>query len=160
MASTHALTMSEMVEVAEAVNDAYEFVMGNTYGESKLRVIKFVADLVLRQKPYMVVSREGFLALSGDVFSVEDHRDFLFTLYYAFASRWGMSAQRYSMLAANLAHSTMPVIGVADVSGAPTAIAQRLASATETQALIEANPWLAVVLLLQTFIRVSPPKSH
>lgn len=158
--SAQTLTLSEMVEVAAALIEAYEHVMSNTYGDSRNRIVLFVADLVLRRKPYLVVSREGFLELSGLVFSNEDHRDFLFTLYYAFSSRWGMSQQRYSMLAANLAYSACPVSGSAEVNGAPSVIAQRLASATETQALIEANPWLAIVLLLQTFIRVSPLKSN
>ncbi|MNU19598.1 hypothetical protein D3C71_78290 [compost metagenome] len=154
------LALSEMVEVASALTEAYEHVISNTYGDSRSRILVFVADLVLRRKPYLVVSREGFLELSSYVFGNEDHRDFLFTLYYAFGSRWGMSAQRYAMLAANLAYSACPVTGGAEVNGAPSVIAQRLASATETQELIEANPWLAIVLLLQTFIRVSPLKSN
>ena len=155
-----ALQLPEMVEIAEAFNEAYEHVLVNTFGNSKETVVKFVADLVLRRKPYLVVTREGFTEVMDLVFSNDDHRDFLFTLYYAFSSRWGMSKERYSALAVNLAHSACPVMPGAEVSGAPSVIAQRLSSYEEVLPLLEANPWLVTVLLLQTFIRVSPPKSH
>ncbi len=158
--SAQALQLSEMVEVAQALNEAYEHVLMNTFGDSRNVVLQFVGDLVLRRKPYLVVTREGFTDLLELVFSNDDRRDFLFTLYYAFSSRWGMSTQRYSALAANLAQSACPVMPGAEVNGAPSVIAQRLAQSSEALSLLEANPWLVTVLLLQTFIRVSPPKPN
>jgi hypothetical protein len=154
------LALDDMVEVAEALREAYEHVTDNTYGRSKEVVVVFVADMVLRRKPYMLVTQEGFGELLQEVFTVDDRRDFLFTLYFTFGSRWGMTDERYSALAANLARSACPVGIGKEGNGAPTAITQRLTAFEDALPLLEANPWLVMILLLQTFIRVSPPKSN
>lgn len=157
---TAPLTINEMVDVAVALNEAYEHVVENTYGNSRAAVMQFGAELILRRKPYLLVTREGFTDIAGEVFGNDDHRDFLFTLYFAFSSRWGMTKERYSVLVENLTWSVCPVGIGAEFSGAPSVIAQRLTSPEEVRPLLEANPWLVMILLLQTFIRVSPPKSN
>lgn len=157
---TAPLTIAEMVDVAVALNEAYEHVLENTYGNSRHVVVTFCAELVLRRKPYLLVTREGFTDMVSEVFGNDDHRDFLFTLNFAFGSRWGMTKERFSVLVENLAWSLCPVGIGAEFSGAPAVIAQRLTSPEEVRPLLEANPWLVMILLLQTFIRVSPPKSN
>ena len=157
---TAPLAISDMVDVAVALNEAYEHVVENTYGNSRIAVVQFGAELVLRRKPYLLVTREGFTDIAGEVFGNDDHRDFLFTLYFAFCSRWGMTKERFSVLAETLTWSVCPVGISAEFSGAPSVIAQRLTSPEEVRPLLEANPWLVMILLLQTFIRVSPPKSN
>lgn len=149
------LSVAEMQEVAEVFQGALEHVMGNLVGDHQTHMRQFMSAFILKEKPYLLVTREGVERVMSLVFESPQVTDFVFTLLHTFGSRWGMSGERYSALCANLALSIVPHTTLPDCL-VPNALASRLAPSSEdTYRLLVANQWLVVLLLLQLFISVS-----
>lgn len=152
------LATEQMVEVAEVIQGSFQHVMGNYVGETHLFLSRWVAEWILTKKAYLVVTPEGLQDVITEVFQKREVTDFVFTLLHNFGSRWGMPPDRFSSLCANLAIAAVPKTAYA-ISSVPKAIADRLATSVEdAYSLLQANPWLVVLLLLQLFVRVQPPK--
>lgn len=148
------LSIDEMVGLADVFQGSYSHVMGNLIGDTKKRMTEFALNVVLRHKPYMLVTPQGFTDMSTRLFGDDETRDFVFTLFFVFSARAGLTIDRYRSLSANLAQSATPVTRGSDLSAAPSAVADRLAAYEEAADLLEANQWLVTLLLLQLFITV------
>lgn len=147
------LRTEEMREVATVFQGAYEHTITNFVGsEIKAAALQFVAGIVLSEKPYMLVTEEGFARAVLMVFSNEVARDFVLMLGFTFFSRWGGSQEQYVQLIENLSYGAGHVDGAGEYAGMPVPISQRLTSAQEAAALLQANRWLVVLLLMQLFL--------
>lgn len=153
------LSTDEMVEAAEVFNEAYLHVVANTAGDTRSRIIEFVAHVVLAEKPYLLVTPEGLDHAIGLVFENKHVTDFVHTLLFTFGSRWGMSQEKYEALAANLAAGASPLAPASDYRSTPIALASRLATFTDAYRLLVANQWLVILLLLQAFVSVPSQQS-
>lgn len=152
------LPVESMVEAAEVFTEAYYHVLENLDSTQQGSVQKFVAGLVLTEKPYLMVTPEGVQRAVATVFENESNRDFVFTLLYTFGSRWALSLDRFEGLCANLAVGLSPISQHAECL-VPKAVADRLVSSSEIYRLLVANQWLVVLLLLQLFLKVSLQKA-
>jgi hypothetical protein len=141
----------KMISAAETFSDSYTHVMNNYVAETKNRILLFVMDIILREKPYMLVSREGLPAIMNTVFSSDEIRDFVFTLQFVFFSRWGGTASDVEGLVGNLARG-VGIANVGKVNAVPSDINARLSNETEVTELLTYNKWLCVILMLQLFV--------
>lgn len=152
-AVTH-LTSEEMREVAQVFTESFDLVLERTADETaRNKISKFIAEVALAKKPYLMVTAAGLQWNIGEVFTDDSKRDFVFTLFYVFSSRWGMSEEKYCSLAANLARGACPVSIGNQLNGVPVAVSARLTSFEEAHDLLIANQWLVVLLMLQLFVR-------
>ena len=151
------LSSTQMIDVANTFQDAYAHVLNNLEGLSvKPTVISFTAGVVLTEKPYMLVTEEGIQRAIGLVFSREDIRDFVLTLTYTFFARWDAGPSSVRDLAENLAQGVGGVVGGnIDLSAMPIEIQQRLMLRGDASELLQSNPWLMTLLLMQLFINVT-----
>lgn len=152
------LSSTQMIDVANTFQDAYAHVLNNLEGLSvKPAVIAFSAGMVLTEKPYMLVTEEGIQRAMTLVFGREDIRDFVLTLTYTFFARWDAGPSSMRDLAENLAQGVGGVLGGnLDLSAIPAEIHQRLMPRSDAGELLQSNPWLMVLLLMQLFISISP----
>lgn len=153
------LSTDEMVEVAAVFTESYHHVLSNLATEQRSRIIEFVARVVLSEKPYLLVTPEGLDHAIGLVFENKQVTDFVLTLLFTFGSRWGMSQDRYSALAANLAFGASPVTQQPN-RAMPDALASRLASFADVYNLLVANQWLVILLLFQSLVSVATEQSN
>ncbi len=153
---TH-LSTEQMVIVAETFQESLQHVLSNYLGETKTDIQLFVAEIVLKNKPYMLVTEEGLQHAVNLVFTNEQHRDFIFTLAFTFFARWGESDMHVTGLAENLARGTSQVHHNLEYNAVPDQLTMRLSTMEDTKLLLEANKWLMIVFLLQLFIGLDVP---
>jgi hypothetical protein len=140
-----------MISAAETFRDAYEHVLGNLVADTKERTIKFVMEIVLRQKPYMMVSKEGLPKIMDVVFSSDEIRDFIFTLHFVFFSRWGNEDQDVNGLIGNLARGA-GLASFGKLNAIPVPINDRLTGVDDVNQILMDNKWLTIILMLQMFV--------
>lgn len=154
------LTTDQMVVVATVFQESYAHVLSNSIEDTKIDRMRFVAGIVLQEKPYLLVTEEGIQRLISLVFADERNRDFIFTLSYTFFSRWGEDDLSVKGLAENLARGVSQASAIyganQDINAIPHEIAIRLTPNNVAKDLIESNKWLMIILLLQLFIAASP----
>jgi len=143
-----------MVEVATVFQEAYQHVLGNNIGDVKKELIVFVAGVVLKERPYVLVSHEGLPRAIELVFATNTHREFIFNLAFTFFSRWGGDDSDIQALAVNLARGVSQVNVDKGNNAVPEQYSRRLPSLADIKDLIGVNKWLMIVLMLQLFITV------
>jgi hypothetical protein len=146
----------DMVTVANVFKESFEHCISGLTGETQTLALRFVAEVILREKPYMLVTTEGLDHAMELVFGREENRDFILTLAFTFFARLGHDDDFVKGLAGNLARGAA-LASKADLNAVPDPIKGRLAELKDVQELLEANSWLMVVLLLQLFITVKEP---
>lgn len=160
MSPTVTLTTEQMVTAAETFQGAFSHAMSNYVGESKVSMQRYVAALILQEKPYMLVGPEGVERAIDLVFSNEPHRDFIFMLTYTFFARFGEGRNPSEDLAASLARGlVMSNAGGGAMSAIPEAMRVRLPNLSEVQSLLKDNHWLMTVLLIQLFVSAPQEKA-
>jgi len=122
------------------------------------KLIKFVAHIVLVEKPYLMTTSEGLPHLIDLVFRDPDIADFVLGLTFSFYARMaGDEGGKYhAFLCSVLADS----VGYGALRGRPICaipgeIALRLADSQQTQQLLNDNRWIVVLLLMQLFVSLS-----
>jgi len=149
------ISIDEMINVGDVFIKSYNFILSNFVPESKKEIQDFTAGLVLREKPYMLVTKEGLPRAVNLVFSNEYIRDFIYSLEFAFFSRWGQSSNHVNGLMEILARG----VGLANPDKnnvTPNEINNRLTDETDAFEIIKHNRWLAMLLLIQLFVTVDP----
>lgn len=145
-----------MAEVILTFTQATEHVMGNYMPDSRPEIEAFVAQMVLQEKPYMLVTYEGRERIKTLVFGKESIRDFVMTLAFNFFSRLACDENIITALAYALATGTTFSGYGADAkqNQMPEAIATRLENTQPVTEILKANKWLMVILLMQLSIRM------
>lgn len=148
------LSAEQMIEAAAIFQDAVQFVLQHYGKEVQDKVKGFVSLIILQEKPYLMVTPDGLSRMIALVFSDETYRDFVLTLYFTFASRWGMTMSLYQGLVANLAQGACPAME-RSLNAMPSDMASRLSTYNDAAQLLEANTWLTMLLMLQLFVSLS-----
>jgi hypothetical protein len=147
---------TEMNNVADVfINLAYKPVIGNLVGSTLAKIQEFVIRIALQEKSYLMLTLEGLPHTISLVYDDKDHLDFILTMTNAFFARWAGDEKDIERLAENLARgvctSNMPNKGL---NGMPENIYQRLVGYDDALALLKANKWLMIVLMMPLFITV------
>jgi hypothetical protein len=146
------LTTEQMVVATSTFQESFTHVLGNYVGESREHIVKFVANIILREKPYMLVTEAGLQHAMQIAFGNNDaERDFLLMLTFTFFSRFGETDNPVKALSTNLAR------GVAlgnnnDLNAVPEQLKKRLPIESDAHLVLEANQWLITLLMLQLCI--------
>lgn len=151
------ITTDAMMEVASVFIESFNHVVSNYVGESKNHAKLFTANIILKEKPYMIVSLEGLPHITEIVFGSDANRDFILTLSFTFFSRWGHSEREVYGLINNLARGVSNANALT-LNAMPKDISSRLVSSENAAEILEANKWLIVIILMQLFITVEPVK--
>ena len=146
------MDLTEMAELAVVFQESLQHVLSNLVGQTKDNVTLFCGDVILREKPYLIVTEQGLAHMNTKVFASEDIRDFVLTLAFTFFARAAIGPSKYARLSASLATGASCVDGTEVLNAVPPEIHQRLATYRDTRDLIYSNKWLTVVLLLQLFV--------
>lgn len=151
------LTTEDMIVVATTFQDAHVHVLHNyLVPEERNKLLEFVANVILRERPYMLVTQEGIKHAIDLAFKDDLIRDFVLKLSYVFFARYGNRQTHVHALAANLARGA--AMGIKhDYAAIPDQIRMRLPEPAETTELLENNPWLMVILMIQLFIQLEAP---
>lgn len=147
------LTTEQMVIATSTFQESFQHVLGNYVGDSRTHIQKFVAGVVLRQKPYMLVTEEGVQHAMKLAFGNEADRDFLFTLTYTFFSRFGETNEPVKGLATALARG-VSIGSHNELSAVPEPLQKRLPVEVDVRAMLESNQWLMTLLMMQLCIQV------
>lgn len=143
----------DMVDVATTFQDSVSHVLSNLVLESRQNIKHYIATIVLLEKPYILVGKEGIQRAIELVFLKEEYRDFIFTLHYTFFSRWGNDVNMFNGLIGNLARG-IALSNLSTNSIMPKDINYRLTTEELANDILLANTWLVIVILLQLFINV------
>lgn len=145
----------EMIVVGECVERAVQQTLGNMIGDSNLQAKAFIADIVLRWMPAMIVTDFGCGKITEKIFAIETNRSLVLNLNFAFWSFWSPTPAQVSGLIDTLAES----LGLSEFTDArliPEEVSQRLPVVSDIKSILRANNWLVVILLLRLFIVVDP----
>lgn len=146
--STAPLGPSVMADIIKVFVETTEHVLGNYLSDSHEPVNVFMHQLVLQEKPYMLVTEEGLERIKLLVFGREVIRDFILTLSFHFFSRLAQDTDTINSIASALAMGAA-IDSDRYLTQMPDAIRDRLETFDRIQALISANRWLMVILLIQ-----------
>jgi len=147
------LDTDSMIVAAEVFQDSLNHVLGNLVGDSKLSIKEFIINILLFQKPYMLVTPEGLSVAIDLVFTKEEYRDFIFNLHYVFFSRYGNGINELTGLIENLSRG-LSFNSNDSNNFMPKEITSRLASQDSVYSLLLNNKWLITLLLIPLFINV------
>jgi hypothetical protein len=148
------ISTERMIEAADVFKGSYDHVIQNTFGDTHNNVIKFVADIVLRTKPYLLLTHSGLSHIAETVFTNEEHRDFVLMLAFTFFSRFGGPDEDVSGLAYNLAKGAGQKTTSGEYGLIPNQINERLITTEDAAMVLLENKWLMVLLLLQLFVNI------
>lgn len=147
------LAAEDIREVGECFTQAFNHTLANTFGESKLKVMEFVYDVVLRKHPWMMLTQQGLVDLVSEVFGNVDVRDFVLTLTFNFQAYLGHGREFHEGLAT--------VMGVASGYQVPSLIPkpvhERMVTDDVATSSLVNNRWLVCILLLKTWIQAPDP---
>ena len=148
-----------MADVIRIFVQATEHVLNNYLPESRPELDGFIAQMVLQEKPYMLVTDEGINRARMMVFAKESIRDFILSLSFSFFGRLASDENTLAGLAHTLADgTTFHGYGAdAKLNRMPTEIADRLEATSTTADILKANKWLMVLLLIQLSISIKEP---
>ena len=153
------LTTEEMREVSEVFKDSVDFVIGNQTKETAQELKLFMAGLVMREKPYLLLTQEGIERAMELVWAHANIADFVMATSYVFFARWGHDNDKVQGLFENLARGCALVDDrkeLREMNATPIVVRDRLSDIGVTRRLIESNKWLVIVLLVQLFVTVAP----
>lgn len=148
------LNAEEMVEVGTVFQDAVLHVL-DTYEESARPSLQnFMVELILKERPYQLVTAEGIERAISMVWARDGIRDFILKLAFTFFSRWGHSDEEVSGLAANLARGVAMVKPAEPHNAVPKQLGDRLSDIGVAHSAIHANPWLMITLMIPLFVSI------
>lgn len=145
------LNNQEMIVVAETFNESLDFVLGNYPKEIRDELYMFIVEIIMLEKPYMLVGVEGLPYISKKVFTNEHIRDLLFTLQFTFISRCGLTDIEYGKLVENIAQG-LKLVSHGSVSAMPKPISDRLSQFTDILEVLMSNSWLVMIMLIKLFV--------
>lgn len=149
-----------MIEAGVVFQQSYEHVMSNLYGSGKEKVLEFVVGVVLRERPYLLLTPQGIEHISELVFTDPNNRDFVLSLAFNFFSRLGGDADFYIGLSAAIARGAGQAISInTGIDATPNQISDRLVTEAEAVELLAPNKWLIVIFMINLFITVAVPDS-
>lgn len=149
------ITSDEMREAAQVFLDALQYTLGNMPTEGQVPIKQFLAQLVIKEKPYLLVTQEGIAHAMELAWSNAAISDFLMRLSFAFFARLGHDDEFVDGLCGNLARGCALVArDPQNLNAVPTAVAERLSDMAAATQLIRANRWLVVILMIQLFVTV------
>lgn len=137
----------DMIDVGESFERALQHVLNNTLGQTYTNVSAFIANHVLRGKPWMLITTAGIDEVVGEVMGNAELQDFVLELTYTFGAYWGASADKYAALADVLSTS----LGIQTEGAAPKEIKGRTATPEQAVARLMANRWVMVLILMNLF---------
>jgi hypothetical protein len=149
------LTAQEMVEVAEVFQDSFRHILGNMPEEAQTSMKQLVAEFILKEHPWVLVTPEGLPRAIDLVWAREGVRDFLLSLSFTFFARWGHSDDQVEGLANNIARGVAMVQRGAQHDAVPAEPGKRLVHIDAAQKVLSANRWLMIALMLPLFITVA-----
>lgn len=149
------LNQQEMFDVALAFQEANTFVLANSEPAVFEKIQTFMAECVVMEKPYLMVTAEGIKAIGDKVFKDKDLTDYVFSAWFCFASRWASSDESISALANNFARGCAQVDGITHTyCKIPPDYKQRLSTRSVAAATLFENPWLMVLLLIKLTVKI------
>jgi hypothetical protein len=154
------LTTEQMVVATSTFQESVSHVLGNYLPESQASLKAFVAEMILKEKPYMLVTEDGIKHAMGKVFGLEGYRDFVLMVTFTFFARFGESDTPVRSLAGNLARA-VSVSGSGsnnDLSAVPLEMRRRMPSEQDVTATLESNQWLMTLLMLQLCVQMVADK--
>lgn len=155
----------EMKIVERVFAEAFQQAVARLDDEYGDKVKKFVRRLVFQHKPYLLVTPEGLITISGEVFKDEQVRYFVTMLRFDFFARWGENTGKEGALIQNLAdglglrNEQDGVLYTAENPGedaSPLDFRMRLATRAEAYNVIDKNRWLLMLLLIQLYVTPTP----
>lgn len=151
------LNRTQMLEVQEAVTDAFDHVMAQFIGESATRVRSFLLQFTCSTSFYMAFSPNEFKQLMDTIFTQSDVRDFVMRVTAAFHARFGDGHAQYNSLLETLTwayNQKDPEPSLRGYMAIPEAIASRMPSREDVANLLKANKWLVTMALIHLYLRV------
>lgn len=153
MANKEYLTKEEMVEIGELFSNVYSFTKSNMLVEDSINEVnKFVADLIVSYRPYMIGTEAGVVQLVDRIFRNENLRDFIFGLEFNFFARLGNDEHMLNGLNNTIINSL--VYYENNNSVIPKQIMDRLPTKDKLMSLFENNRWAIIVVMLIIFVKV------
>ncbi len=157
------LSIEQMVQVQNALTDAYEHVFPQFIGDDKIALTNFLAQLANNTSFYSAFTSDGISQLSDMVFGTVVTREFVLRTTNAFLARFGDAHSKYDSLVETLAWS-YSLVDVSDKANAgynamPEQVATRLPNLTQIRHLLFSNKWLVTLSLLSLYTRVQLPKN-
>lgn len=137
----------DMIDVGESFERALQHVLNNTLGQTYTNVNAFIANHVLRGKPWMLITAKGVEDAVNEVMGNAELQDFVLELTYTFGSYWGASSEKYAELANVLATS----LGIQVEGAAPKEVKERTSTPEQATSRLVANRWLMVLILMSLF---------
>lgn len=153
------ITSEEMVTVATIFQDSVKYVLEGYAPESRPKINEFIASIVMRERPYMLVTNTGIAHAATLVFSDDAYRDTILAIAFVFFSRWGGGNDGISALAQNLADGVSGDDMTGPNTAMPADVLRRLPIHNTTQAILANNKWLMILLMLILFIQVTAPEA-
>lgn len=152
------LTTEQMNEVSGVFQESLAYVLSNLPSKEAQASLKgFLAQLVMQEKPYLLVTQEGLSRVIDLVWTSPGYSDFIMSLSFVFFSRWGHGEEEVSGLCANLARGCAMINrSEKQLDAVPQLLGDRLSDIDAARRLIQANHWLVIVLLVQLFVTVAP----
>jgi len=143
---------TEMMQDAAVVfQDSFTHCLSNLIGESKERMKFFIAEILLKEKTFLLPTIEGLPHLISLVFSSAENRDFIFDLHFVFFARFGNSDADVKGLLGNIARG-VALSSVNPLNAIPKDINNRLIDESDANDLLLNNQWIAIVLMIKLFI--------
>lgn len=148
------LTAEEMVEVAEVFQGSVQHTLSNYSPEGKASLVVFMVELIVKERPYQLVTPEGIAHAIDLIWTRDGIRDFILRLAFVFFSRWGHSDEEVSALARNIARGVAMIKPNEQLNAVPRPLGARLVDINAAQSLIDANPWLMIALMIPMFVSI------
>lgn len=158
--SMDGLSHEEMKEVSVAFQEAMSFVISNTSADSQEKIQRFIAEVVVTQKPYTMLTKEGIVHSVGLVFKDAQITDYVLTLWHCFASRWAYSDEAIAALAGNFSRGASQTNEKTYAfSSIPQELKSRMVKRADAFEILSSNPWLLVLLLISLVVRIPSDKT-
>lgn len=138
----------DMIDVGESFERALQHVLNNTLGTSHTRAATYLTNHVLRNKPWMLLTKEGIEEATESVMGDAELQDFVLEVTYTFSAYWGGSVDKYAKLADVLAVS----VGIQTESSLPNEVKQRTVTPEQAIQKLTANRWLMTLIMFNLFV--------
>lgn len=152
------LSAEDMVRVQRAIFAAHEATLAQYIPETRNKVMAFVANLILTEKPYIWIVTENIVRLVNTIYADDLYRDYVHMLQFNFFARWGAASGKFISLVHELSWACAAGANPNDSFVAiPTEIRNRMPSQDEAVAVLTDNPWLVCLTLLRSYIVLVDP---
>ena len=136
------------VLVNEAVNQTLS--RYQLHAPTQQKLFAFLLELTGGTPLYILLSQEGMDQYHTKVFTDVDHRNFVYSVYAAFAGRYSNNSQDWQALTMLVARAG--TVRTDDTtSNVPDVIVDRLYETSEIYDIVSANNWILVLGLIVMF---------